>query len=109
MEGKLYAHLLEVEDAAQNLLDSMMPGMAKEAGVTEKLKARDPMCWVGLMNTCKAQVEEIILYWTLLYFLTSYILVQDTRKFDAYHQRCVCPLWDDIGTQKELTGPNKTS
>ena len=60
MEGKLYAHLLETEDAAQALLDSMMPGMAKEAGATEDLKARDPMRWVGLMNCCKAQVEEII-------------------------------------------------
>ena len=60
IEGKLYAHLLEVEDAAQDLLDGMMPGMAKEAGATEDLKARDPMRWVGLMNCCKAQVEEII-------------------------------------------------
>lgn len=60
MEGKLYAHLLEVEDAAQDLLDSMMPGMAKEAGATEELKARNPLAWVGLMNCCKAQVEEII-------------------------------------------------
>ena len=58
--GKPYAHLLEVEDAAHDLLDSMMPGMAKEAGATEDLKARDPMRWVGLMNCCKAQVEEII-------------------------------------------------
>ena len=33
MEGKLYAHLLEVENAAQDLLESMMPGMAKEAGL----------------------------------------------------------------------------
>ena len=31
-DGKLYAHLLEVEDAANDLLDSMIPGMAKEAG-----------------------------------------------------------------------------
>ncbi len=30
------------------------------AGVTEELKARDPMRWMGLMNTLKAQVEEII-------------------------------------------------
>ncbi len=57
MAGKLYAHLLEVEDAAHDLLDSMKPGMAKEAGATEDLKA---MRWVGLMNCCKAQVEEII-------------------------------------------------
>ena len=55
-----YAHLREVEDAANDLLDGMMPGMAKAAGATEELKARDPMRWVGLMNCRKAQVEEII-------------------------------------------------
>ena len=31
------------------------------AGVTEELKARDPMRWVGLMNTLKAQVGEVLL------------------------------------------------
>ena len=30
-------------------------------GVTEELKACDPMRWVGLMNTLKAQAEEIVL------------------------------------------------
>ena len=60
MEGRLYAHLLEIKDAANDMLDSMMPGMAKVAGATEELKARDPMRWVGLMNNCKARVEEII-------------------------------------------------
>ena len=30
-------------------------------GVTEELKARDPMRWVGLMNTLKAQIDELIL------------------------------------------------
>ena len=60
MEDRLFAHLLEVEDTANDLLDSMMPGMAKDAGATEELKARDPMQWVGLMNNCKARVEEII-------------------------------------------------
>ena len=30
------------------------------AGVTEELKARDLMRWVRLMNTLKAQAEEII-------------------------------------------------
>lgn len=34
--------------------------MMEAAGVTEELKARDPMRWVGLMNTLKAQAEEII-------------------------------------------------
>ena len=31
------------------------------AGVTEELKACDLMRWVGLMNTLKAQVEEVLL------------------------------------------------
>ena len=30
------------------------------AGVTEELKASDPMRWVGMMNTLKAQAEEVI-------------------------------------------------
>ena len=41
--------------------------MMEAAGVIEELKARDPMRWVGLMNTLKAQVEEVIfseLIWT---------------------------------------------
>lgn len=34
--------------------------MMEAAGVTEELKARDHMRWVGLMNTLKAQAEEMI-------------------------------------------------
>ena len=60
LTGKLYSYLLEIEDAAHNLMYSMMLGMAKEAGATDELKARDPMRWVGLMKCCKSQIEEII-------------------------------------------------
>ena len=35
--------------------------MMEAAGVTEELKARNPMRWAGLMNTLKAQAEETIL------------------------------------------------
>ena len=38
-----------------------MPQLAKAAGATERLKATDQMAWVGLMNNCKAQAEEMIL------------------------------------------------
>ena len=57
----LYPHLLEVEQTAQRRLAELMPKLAAEAGATESLKAGDQMRWVGLMNTCKAQAEEIIL------------------------------------------------
>ena len=61
MTCQLADHLVEIDKAAQNRLEQMMPQLAKEAGATEQLKASDPMKWVGLMNTCKAQAEEIIL------------------------------------------------
>ena len=61
MSEKLYPHLLEIDRAARERMDAMLPRMMEAAGVTEELKARDPMRWVGLMNTLKAQAEEMIL------------------------------------------------
>ena len=61
LRGTLHQHLLEVEDRASEMLEAMMPSLAKTAGATEELKAQDMMKWVGLMNSCKAQAEEIIL------------------------------------------------
>ena len=57
----LFPHLREIEETANRRLEQMMPALMKAAGVTEDLKARDPMTWVGLMNNCKAQAEEVIL------------------------------------------------
>ena len=61
LEETLFPHLLEIEQAAQNRLEALLPRLAAEAGATEALKARDPLTWVGLMNACKAQAEEVIL------------------------------------------------
>lgn len=61
VNGKLYPHLNEIEQTMNRRREQMMPELMQAAGVTEELKARDPMTWVGLMNTCKAQAEEILL------------------------------------------------
>ena len=61
MTEKLYPHLREIDETANSRLEQMMPQLAEAAGATEELKARDPMQWVGLMNTCKAQAEEILM------------------------------------------------
>ena len=58
---KLYPHLIEIDETAQSRLEQLIPQLAKDAGATEQLKASDPMRWVGLMNTCKAQAEEILM------------------------------------------------
>ena len=61
LSEKLYPHLLETDETANRRLDQLMQALALEAGATESLKASDPMKWVGLMNSCKAQAEELIL------------------------------------------------
>ena len=58
--GKLTAHLLDIDDTAQEWMDRMLPQLMETAGVTEELKARDQLAWVGLVNNCRARVEEII-------------------------------------------------
>ena len=57
---ELTRHLTEVQEAAEQRLAQLMPQLAAQAGATEALKAADPLRWVGLMNNCKAQAEEII-------------------------------------------------
>lgn len=58
---KLSKEKEHMDETANQRLEQMMPELAKAAGVTESLKASDPMRWVGLMNNCKAQAEEMIL------------------------------------------------
>lgn len=60
LSGKLYDDLHQADEGAEHMLDTMIPQMAKDAGVKETLKASDPMQWVGMMNAIKAQVEAII-------------------------------------------------
>ena len=61
LSEKLYPHLREIDETANRRLERMMPELMQSAGVTEALKASDPMTWVGLMNSLKAQAEEVIL------------------------------------------------
>ena len=61
MSGQLYSHLQDVDNAANRILEQMLPTLMHAAGVTETLKAADPLRWTGLVNTCKAQAEEVIL------------------------------------------------
>ena len=57
---RLDDHLHEIDDAAQKRMDQLMRQMEETAGITEELKAREPICWVGKMNAIKAQAEEMI-------------------------------------------------
>lgn len=59
--GKLYEHLAEVDKQANDMLESLVRQMAEKQGITEDLKSRDQMAWVGAVNNIKACAEEIVL------------------------------------------------
>ena len=58
--GKLNDHLADIEEQAQDMMWTLTRQMAKAEGVTEALKRRDQMAWVGAMNSIHARVREII-------------------------------------------------
>ena len=61
LTGELKAYLMEIERMAGERVKRMVSEMAAAQGVNEALKERDPMAWVGAMNSLKAQAEEIVL------------------------------------------------
>ena len=59
--GQLHAHLMEIEQTARNRIEQIVSQMAQAEGVTEELKATDPLRWTGLMNNLRHSAEELVL------------------------------------------------
>ncbi len=57
---KLWNHLLEVDETAQQYEDNLIEEMMKTEGITEKLKADNQMKWVQKMNNIRQRAEEIV-------------------------------------------------
>ena len=61
LRGRLDSHLQEIDDAANARLSEIVSQMAKAGGITEGLKASDPMGWISRMNSIRNSAKEIIL------------------------------------------------
>ena len=61
LEGRLTEHLNAVDDETQERMDILVRQMMEKQGVTEELKARDQMVWVGVVNNIRNTAEEIVL------------------------------------------------
>ena len=61
-DGKLVAHLNEIDDAANTQIELRTKQLAKAQGITEALKAQDQLAWVGAMNNIRNAAEEIVLH-----------------------------------------------
>ena len=60
LSGKLWTYLADLNEQAQDRLERIIDQMKTAEGVTEELKAADPMAWVGSMNNIRARAEELI-------------------------------------------------
>ena len=60
LRGKLDSHLADINQQAEDMFSQLVKQMAEQEGITEQLKAKNQMEWVGQMNNIRNRVEEII-------------------------------------------------
>ena len=60
-EGRLNAHLHEIDVQANSMVEAIVANLARERGIDEELKASDAIKWVVEMNSIKSSAEEIVL------------------------------------------------
>ena len=58
--GKLHSHLADIEEQAQQLFSRLAKEYAEKEGVSEQLKAGDPMAWVRKMNNIRERATEVV-------------------------------------------------
>ena len=61
MKGSLNAHLEEVDQAADKMLDRLIIQMVERENVTEVLKASNQVEWVRRMNSIRNSAAEVVM------------------------------------------------
>ena len=59
LEGTLFKHLAEIDQACNERIENIVSAMAKQEGVTEAFKAADQIEWVRRMNSIRNRAEEL--------------------------------------------------
>ena len=60
LSGKLWTNLADLNEQAQQRMDTLIVQMQSTEGITEALKVADPIAWVQHMNNIRARAEEIV-------------------------------------------------
>ena len=59
LSGMLNSYLADIDQQAQEMFERLVKQMAERDGVTEQLKAADPMKWARMMNNVRSAATEI--------------------------------------------------
>ena len=60
LSGNLWTYLADLNEQAQQRMETLITHLKTTEGITEELKAIDPMVWTQHMNNITARAEEII-------------------------------------------------
>ena len=61
LNGTWLAYLEEIDTTAKEMVDRLTKDIAFKQGITEELKAKDQMAWVGTMNNIRHSAEVFVL------------------------------------------------
>ena len=60
LSGNLWTYLADLNEQAQQRMETLIVQMQSAEGITEALKAADPLGWTRCMNNITTRAEEII-------------------------------------------------
>ena len=60
LNGTLHRHLDDANERAEAMMEKLTGQMKRLEGITEHLKAEQPMIWVRRMNNIRSRAEEIV-------------------------------------------------
>ena len=60
LNGSLHRHLADANERAEAMMELLTKQMKEREGVTERLKAEQPLVWIGRMNSIRSRAEEIV-------------------------------------------------
>ena len=60
LSGNLWTYLADLNEQAQQRMEMLIAQLKTTEGITEALKAADPMDWTQDMNNVTARAEEIV-------------------------------------------------
>lgn len=59
-EDKLYEYLIQLNQDAEEMFNTLIEQFKKSEGITEQLKTQDQMQWVSRMNNIRHRATEIV-------------------------------------------------
>ena len=60
LSGNLWTYLADLNEQAQQRMETLMAQLKAAEGITEELKANDPVGWTQRMNNIATRAEEIV-------------------------------------------------